>query len=739
MTPPELNAMTDVIPLKRPGVQGTRSEAPQNLSVQTWLQLADNNGLNGWLGPIPVGKEHKGRYKLPWVSAHHGWDGTDAPPEEWLGLAAEADNRRRNGTPGILALGERLPAGVLGIDVDAYDGKNGKQTLEKWERQWGPLPPTYIVTARRDGISGIRLYRVPDDYYPKEVPNSGVEFLDRHHRYIVAPPSWHHTGQRYRLILRNGKRSKSGVLPPMERIPWLPDSYVHGLPALATVAGRGDATPSEVVEFAVRYDDGPQADMVQVIIRQTIDAPKADGTRNPTRHALCWAAREAKGRRFGWDNAVEQIQAAAIAAYETRGQQFDQEEFDRLVAFAVGEVHDASEQELYDKWQSAEWKHEPSTDDPFDDSTDAEQRIEQLVAKELERQEVRRRVIERAAEARIEVNADRAVDALTFLTEDVDTEPLWGQGSKVLWAPGEGLMIVGPQGTGKSTIAQQLCLARKKLREPELLGFPVAADDRPILYLAMDRRAQIRRSLARMVDLDDDAVRDRLATEIIFWPGPPPLKANESPEAFCEWVRRRGNDPGLVIVDSLKDLLSGLIDDSDGIGFNDAMQLVLNELRCDFLTLHHQRKATSDNRKPNKLSDVYGNSWLTAGQGSVVLLWGEAGSGAVELSHLKQPQEKVDAFTIHHSHSLGASTSIDVEARVLSHAAATAGSWFSMYTVGRDVYKLRADEGLDAAQKSKLKRVLQKFTKEGVFEHQPGSRGGTGGGGKEALWRLPQS
>src|SRR6185312_13252040 len=137
-------------------------------------------------------------------------------------------SRRGNGAFGILALGERLPAGVLGIGVDAYDGKNGKATLTNWETQFGPLPPTYIITARHDGVSGIRLYRVPEDYYPKEIPSSGVEFLDRHHRYIVAPPSWHHTGKRYALYLPNGKWRKSGVLPPIDEIPWLPQSYVDG-------------------------------------------------------------------------------------------------------------------------------------------------------------------------------------------------------------------------------------------------------------------------------------------------------------------------------------------------------------------------------------------------------------------------------------------------------------------------------------------------------------------------------
>lgn len=150
--------------------------SPHSLSPEVWLWHADANGLNGWTGPIPIGKERNGRYKDPWVAHRHGWDGTDAAPDEWEELAAEAENRLRNGTPGILALGERLPAGVLGIDVDAYDGKNGKQTLEDWAQQWGPLPPTYVITARCDGVSGIRLYRIPEDYYPKRYPTAAWSF-----------------------------------------------------------------------------------------------------------------------------------------------------------------------------------------------------------------------------------------------------------------------------------------------------------------------------------------------------------------------------------------------------------------------------------------------------------------------------------------------------------------------------------------------------------------------------------
>lgn len=163
-------------------------------------------------------------------------------------------------------------------------------------------------------MSGIRLFRVPVGFYPKEPPDGGVEFLDHHHRYMAAPPSWHHTGQRYRLLLPNGKRSKSGILPSLSKIPLLPQSYLDGLPATATGAGGQDATDPEVAEFAARYDDGPLPEAVLWIIGKTIKSPECESVRNAIRDALCWAAREAKGKRFGWNNALDHIRTAAEQA-----------------------------------------------------------------------------------------------------------------------------------------------------------------------------------------------------------------------------------------------------------------------------------------------------------------------------------------------------------------------------------------------------------------------------------------
>lgn len=711
---------------------------PRSLSTDQWLQQADANALNGWLGPLPVGKEHKGKYKLPWVSAHHGWDGADASPDTWDRLAADADHRRRNGTPGILGLGERLPAGVLGIDVDAYDGKNGKATLEDWERQWGPLPPTHIVTARRDGVSGIRLYLVPEDYYPKELPNSGVEFLDRHHRYIVAPPSWHHTGHRYRLILPNGKCSKSGVLPPVDRIPRLPDSYVHGLPALATEAGRDDATDTEIAEFASRYDSGPQPEAVLWIIDATINSPDADGTRNPLRHALCWAAREAKGKRFGWGGAVEQIRTAAMQAYEARGARLDDAEFDRLVAFAVGEVRDTTEQELYDAWQSAEWRQERSADDPFGESTDAEQRIEQQVAKELEKQEVRRRVAQRTAQALLDACSDQAFDGVAFLESGIDTEPLWGVGQQALMAPGQGSMVFGTDGAGKSTIMQQFTLARTGLSNDEVLGFPVVQSDQPILYLALDRPEQIRRSIARMVDLTDAAVRDRLKRKVIVWRGALPYHCDLDPKAFADWVMQIGGDDlGLVVADSVKDMVSSCTEDSAGMGFNDTVQHITSR-GVEFACCHHNRKPNATNARPRKLADVYGSRWLTAGLGSVLNIW-KLDDQRRELTQLKTPYgNPVEPVEYADDYQRGISSTTERWTDTLVTALATAGDkGLTDAEAVAEAFKVGPTDDSYHACRKRITRLLQRWTADTGTAYE---RAETVRDGKEyKVWRTKSS
>ena len=369
--------------------------------------------------------------------------------------------------------------------------------------------------------------------------------------------------------------------------------------------------------------------------------------------------------------------------------------------------------------------------DPSDEDAAIRKEMRQLRVRDT----ARTLYAEQKARDRLNQHSERLLDGLKFLTDQSDAERLWGTGSRVLWAPGEGLMICGPQGVGKSTVAQEIMLARMGLRESVFLGYPVGADERPVLYLAMDRPPQIRRSLGRMVDVSDEQVAAVLKQQLVVWAGPPPFDAAEAPEVFADWVAQLGRNPGLVIVDSLKDLASGLATDDGGAGFNNAMQRVLAN-GTEFLSLHHQRKANSENRKPNKLADVYGSTWLTSGQGSVLLLWGEPGAGKVELSHLKQPQEVVGPLIVDHAHGSGESVASDPQER-LSEMARLAGP--EGITEAEAVSALhgvdRESDEYDRCRK-KVARNLTRLTDEGVLLYEKGTRGGSGCGATPSRWRY---
>lgn len=245
-----------------------------------------------------------------------------------------------------------------------------------------------------------------------------------------------------------------------------------------------------------------------------------------------------------------------------------------------------------------------------------------------------------------EVSGDRYVDGGSFIHSIPDTTPkVWGSGEEVLWAEGEGLIVAGPQGVGKSTLAGNLVAAM--ITGGEVLGYPVKKVDR-ILYLAMDRPKQIARALRRQLG---GVPESDLAQRLVVWQGPPPEDLAAHPDRLLAMVEKAKAD--VVIVDSLKDAALGLSSDEVGAGWNRARQTVL-AAGIDVLELHHDRK-TSDVTAP-AIEKLYGSVWITSGAGSVIHLGGEPGDPIVRLSHLKQPASEVGPFQINHDGVTGTMT-----------------------------------------------------------------------------------
>jgi replicative DNA helicase len=243
---------------------------------------------------------------------------------------------------------------------------------------------------------------------------------------------------------------------------------------------------------------------------------------------------------------------------------------------------------------------------------------------------------------------ERLVDVATFVRGDGrETVPVWGTDSSILWAAGEPLMLYGPDGVGKTTIGQQLALARAGLRR-HLLGHSVAADPRGVLYIAADRPRQAARSLARMLTGTE---LETIGKKMVVWRGPLPFDLSAKPDELLSFVTWTGC--GSVFIDSLKDVALDLGKDETGARVNRAIQDVI-AADIEVVLLHHPRKEPAGApERPKTLGDVYGSRWIVAGMGSVVLIWGKAGDPIIDISHLKQPAEEVGPFSAIHDHARG--------------------------------------------------------------------------------------
>jgi len=300
----------------------------------------------------------------------------------------------------------------------------------------------------------------------------------------------------------------------------------------------------------------------------------------------------------------------------------------------------------------------------------------------------------------------------------LDTPPqppaVWGHGDEVLWAQGEPLIVVGPSGVGKTTLMGQVVRARLGL-DKEVLGWPVEPTTGRVLYLAMDRPSQIARSLARQFTA---AERQQLDERLVVWPGPPPLDLGRHPGVLLEMAMAAKADT--VIIDSLKDAAVKLSDDEVGGTLNRAIQETLVN-GIEVASLHHQRKGQAG-AKPKTVEDVYGSTWLAAGAGSIILLWGAAGDLIVELTHLKQPAAEVGLLKIEHIASEGRSVihhGFDVMA-YLKHR--TRGA-----TVMDVARAMTEKDSPDDNQRKKAERVLRRLVDQGIAHRSDPSKGGDGG------------
>jgi hypothetical protein len=252
---------------------------------------------------------------------------------------------------------------------------------------------------------------------------------------------------------------------------------------------------------------------------------------------------------------------------------------------------------------------------------------------------------------------NRSMDGFDFIAGDEALgAAIWGEGNNLLWAEGEGLLIASDQGLGKTLTAQQLVFGRLGLGAGHLLGLPVhpLAEDKLIVYLAMDRPSQAARSLARLFTTDEE--REVARKRLRVWRGPLPVDVLGSSDTLANFLEDEfGPNIGDVIGDSVKDYAPGITKDEVGAALNVSWQECLARGQ-NVMNLHHERKTGGDasrsNREPS-LDHIYGSVWITSGQGSVLHIKGKQGENVVTYTHLKSIIDLVPPITAVHDQERG--------------------------------------------------------------------------------------
>lgn len=273
----------------------------------------------GWLGTLPLGDRPGKKYPPPSGFTGHGAPyPSGADVEAWLETHADMN------------IGLRMPAGVIGLDIDAgYSkverdkvvDKRGEDTLAELEAKYGPLPATWVSSAR-PAPSGIRFYRVPEqlDGRPINWPGEAgkfIEIIQPGHRYAVAWPSTNPDagGAPYRWA-HPEITTGGNAMPRPEQLAHLPESWVRGLALPYERTEKADVGESAARQWWDQLRAGAPCPAMVTTVNRAVAALRDDaGSRHEVaRDALAAVVRMAGDGHRGGEQAVAHLAAAFEAA-----------------------------------------------------------------------------------------------------------------------------------------------------------------------------------------------------------------------------------------------------------------------------------------------------------------------------------------------------------------------------------------------------------------------------------------
>jgi hypothetical protein len=289
----------------------------------------------------------------PYLSA--GWEGVlplppkskFAPPKGTTGSNGENPSEETMASwvdrGGNVAL--RLPKNVIGLDVDSYGNKVGQSTIEALTNRLGELPNTWTSSRHQDLTNGrTMLFSVPEIAFKSGAKD--VDVLQNSHRYLTAPPSIHPTAAPYLWYAPNGSRVDGLIVPEIDDLPELPESWVNELKLeQPTEVTTSPVSLGQVDSWNANLSWLPGGSMCpeeKEKVRYYIAGYKTATTRHDwTTKAvlsLVWSA--AKGHT-GIFSGLDELRSAFVRLVaEDRGIEVAVHEFDSIVSWSVALVFD---------------------------------------------------------------------------------------------------------------------------------------------------------------------------------------------------------------------------------------------------------------------------------------------------------------------------------------------------------------------------------------------------------------
>lgn len=110
--------------------------------------------------------------------------------------------------------------------------------------------------------------------------------------------------------------------------------------------------------------------------------------------------------------------------------------------------------------------------------------------------------------------------------------------------------------------------------------------------------------------------------------------------------------PDVVIIDSLSELASDDLNESEARRIMRWFKKIRRTYDCGIIAIHHNRKASDSNKKPRRLSDLYGSFIFAKLSESVISLWQDEGASHLEVDTLKVRFGRTEKIKIKRSENL---------------------------------------------------------------------------------------